>query len=243
MPTAVNPLPVVTEPRLSLSARDFTQRHAPLCREGLHPGLAEKVSRVSAEVDELGLLRPAIAYQAWPVAEIKGKRLRLASGVQFEDAPIVAHRLGGPLEVVAMVCTIGGRLDSQASLWFAGGRASDAVVLGEIGIAALGVLRDEAMALIEQAARRRGLQASGPLSPGDAGFALSQQELLLRLAGAAGIGVVLGTTSMMSPAKTLSMLVGLGRDMPQWSRADACQVCGARENCRYRSSAKEAVGP
>lgn len=239
-------MPVVTEPRLSLSARDFTQRHAPLCREGLHPRLAEKVSRVSAEVDALGLLRPAIAYQAWPVAEIKGKRLRLASGVQFEDVPIVVHRLGGPrgglTEVVAMVCTIGGLLDSQASLWFAGGRASDAVVLGEIGIAALGVLRDDAMALIERVARQRGLQASGPLSPGDTGFALSQQELLLRLAGAAGIGVVLSTTSMMSPAKTLSMLVGLGRDMPKWSRADACQVCGARENCRYRSVAKEAVG-
>jgi hypothetical protein len=221
--------------------RDITERHRPLCREGLHPRLAAKVSDLISEVEELDLLRPAIAYQFWPVAEIGGKRLRLASGVQFADAPALAHRLGGASEVVALVCTIGGELDSRAGLWFSERRASDAVVLSEIGIAALGVLRDDALALIGQEAGGRGLDASGPLSPGDAGFDLSGQELLLDLAGARRIGVELGSTLMMSPAKTLSMLVGLGRNMPKWSHADACEVCAARDNCRYRIPAREAV--
>ncbi len=193
------------------------------------------------EVAELDLLAPAIAYEILPVAEIRGKRLRLASGAEFEDAPVLAHRLGGATEVVALVCTLGAELDRQVSRWFADRRPSDAVVLGEIGIAALGVLRDDALALIGQVAGGRGLEASGSLSPGDAGFALSSQELLLGLAGAARIGVALGATLMMKPAKTLSMLVGFGRDMPKWSHADACEVCAARENCRYRDPATETV--
>ncbi|MDP7231153.1 MAG: hypothetical protein QF603_21635 [Alphaproteobacteria bacterium] len=234
-------MPIVTDLKLSLGTRDITERHRPLCRDGLHPRLAKKVTKVLAEVEELELLNPAIAYQAWPVDRIKGKRLHLASGEVFEDAPVLAHRLGKPAELIALVCTIGSRLDSQIDIWFAEHRASDAVVLAEIGIAALGALRDDALALVAEDVKSRGLGASGALSPGDAGFSLDGQELLLRLAGARGIGVEMGSTAMMSPAKTLSMVAGLGTDMPKWSHADACERCEARDNCRYRAAEKESV--
>jgi hypothetical protein len=53
---------------------------------------------------------------------------------------------------------------------------------------------------------------------------------VLRLAQAEGIGVRLGSGQAMQPLKSLSMVFGIGIDLPKahWSR---CDDCASREKC------------
>jgi hypothetical protein len=80
-------------------------------------------------------------------------------------------------------------------------------------------------------ARTRGLTMAGELRPGDPGLALNAQAGLLRLAGASSIGVSLFGGHMLSPVKSVSMMLGAGLDLPpaRWSR---CDECGSRATCK-----------
>jgi hypothetical protein len=82
-------------------------------------------------------------------------------------------------------------------------------------------------------ARRQGLTMAGELRAGDPGLALGAQALVLRLAGAAAIGVTLTPALLMQPVKSSSAVLGVGVALPAtaWSRCDAC---GSRERCTLR---------
>ena len=57
----------------------------------------------------------------------------------------------------------------------------------------------------------RGLQASTPISPGHADWALAEQRVLFVLLPDAETGVTLTQTFLMYPRKSLGMVVGLGK--------------------------------
>jgi hypothetical protein len=79
--------------------------------------------------------------------------------------------------------------------------------------------------------RKRGLTMAGELRPGDPGLSLNAQSGVLRLAGAASIGVGLSSGHMLNPVKSVSMMLGAGLDLPpaRWSR---CDECGSRATCK-----------
>ena len=57
----------------------------------------------------------------------------------------------------------------------------------------------------------------------------------------AEICVSLTATAMFVPRKTVSLLVGFGHRMPQWSRGERCAVCSSRERCPHRRRVAEAI--
>ena len=194
-----------------------------------------------AEAVERRLFRPAMAYRTWPVAETGPDWMRLECGARFTGAPDLAGRLGGATEVTAIVSTIGAGLDRAVAELFARKKALRALVLEEIGIAALYNFTDAIVSFIGVRATARGLEASSPIHPGNAGFDLSQQALVFELAAADRAGVRLATSGMMDPVKSVSMVVGLGERMPRWSRFEECDSCKARQTCRYRYRGQRAV--
>jgi hypothetical protein len=87
---------------------------------------------------------------------------------------------------------------------------------------------------VQADATGRELEASAPLDPGCHGFDIANQAALFALAGAQRIGIRLTDSMAMFPSKSLSMVFGIGHDMPDWSQADACTKCQARDRCRHR---------
>ena len=80
-------------------------------------------------------------------------------------------------------------------------------------------------------ARMQGLTMAGELRPGDPGLSLNAQAGVLRLADAASIGVSLFGGHMLNPVKSISVMLGVGLDLPpaRWSR---CDECGSRGTCK-----------
>jgi len=87
--------------------------------------------------------------------------------------------------------------------------------------------------------RRRGLTLSGELRPGDPGLALEAQAAVLRLAQAEAIEVALRGAHTLVPLKSLSMVMGVGLDLPSasWSR---CDLCPSRVGCKLVAQAEAA---
>jgi len=123
------------------------------------------------------------------------------------------------------VLTLGERLEQRVRELFAERRAALAVTLDAVGNELLFALSRRVQDDMLRAASRKGLQIAGELRAGDPGLPLQAQARVLQLAGAERVGVTLTSTLMMQPAKSASLVQGVGHDLPaaDWSRCDDCR--------------------
>ena len=177
------------------------------------------------------LLDPRLTYCLLEVRLRETGRIVLEGGRTLTGA-LVARVLAGATSVAVVAATIGGRLESRASRMF-GLDLPYALALDGLGSCAVQALSLSARSLVRELARREGLRATSPVSPGMEGWPLEVgQEEIFRLLDPAVSGVRLSSGGWMLPRKSLSMVFGLGA-----AGADAgevCDTCTSRNACRYR---------
>jgi len=108
------------------------------------------------------------------------------------------------------------------------------MLLDGLGNVAVDALVEKACQFIVERALACNLLASSPFYPGMPDLPLSEQTKLLELVPAREIGVSLTCSGMMVPRKSTSMLIGLGTQMPIWSRAEVCARCQLNKTCPYK---------
>jgi len=227
-------VPVLSDLALEVSLAELRRLRTLHSKNGLHPRIRALLPEVLAEVEARALLEPAIAWESRRLLEADGARVRLAGGLALAQAEAIGSLLGEAEELAMVVGSIGPALDRLASEWFSSGREIEAFVLGEIGNLAIGKLSDQMPEHVADWAADRGLEASGALSPGGTGIDLSAQRVVVELASANRIGVALTSTCMLTPVKSISMVIGLGHGLPTWTHAQACNLCASRDHCRLR---------
>ncbi len=189
-------------------------------------GLAESAAREGP-----ALLSPRVEWRRLRVLSRDGERLLLEGGAEL-SAPLVARRLSEAREVVAIVATIGRVLETAVDAMSARDLPR-ALALDAFGTAAVEALAAAARRRVGELAANEGLRATLPLGPGMRGWPLDPgQRQLFGLFGAAPAGVRLCAGSVMDPRKSLSMVVGLGRDVVEGGRT--CDLCAAAGRCRHR---------
>ena len=137
-------------------------------------------------------------------------------------------------ELTGLACgvvTLGPALERRVTSLFAEKCYSLALALDDIGNQLLLAATRQAQDRMWAAARAQNLTMAGELRPGDPGLALQTQGLVLRLADAASIGVEVNRGHALTPLKSISMVLGVGVDLPpaRWSR---CDDCPSRATCR-----------
>lgn len=192
-----------------------------------------------ALVEGLPLLEPKVAYERYPVAGMRHEKLELDALVQGPgvrpglSGRLIAQHLGPARHVVALVCTLGPELEEVA----AGLMETDPLLgwaLDALGSAAVEALSLEVCNDFEAQAAASGLQTSLPLSPGMVGWPVEiGQPQIFSLVNAGEIGVTLTSSSFMTPRKSLSMVLGIGKDLDTGSRT--CDFCSLNETCRYQN--------
>ena len=174
-----------------------------------------------ARAENLGRARFtfAIAELDAPAAEI------LRVGGEAFHAPRMLPASGELTALAFGACTLGGALADKVRALFAERKISQALALDMLGnqmlMEASRLLQDRILADVH----KRGLTMAGELRAGDPGLALAAQPAVLRLAGAAEIGVDVTSTLALEPIKSTSVMFGVGRDLPPalWSRCDDCR--------------------
>jgi hypothetical protein len=206
---------------------------------GASAGLRTRLrDEACALVRREGLVDAAYSYDIAPVAASNAGRLR--AGGECLDGPRLIPQSGALTHIACAACTLGPRLEQRVSELFAERRPSLALALDEIGNELLSALCRMLQDRMLADASRRGLSMAGELRAGDPGLGLDAQAAVLRLAHAESIGVGLTSGRLMRPVKSLSMVLGVGIDLPpaEWSR---CDDCPSRAKCRVARSAEAAV--
>ena len=178
----------------------------------------------------LAYLAPVAAYRELAVESLRHERLFLTGGVL--TGPLVAQHLRSAQQVVVLACTIGDALERVISE----AMSEDPVrglALDGLGSAAAEGLAAAAAAHFEDQARAQGLHTTIPLSPGMVGWPVEEgQAEIFSLVDGGEAGISLTSGGMMVPRKSISLVLGVGKDVA--AAGKACDFCNLRETCRYQ---------
>jgi len=155
----------------------------------------------------------------------------LSAGGTTVHAPGFVGESGELVAVAAATCTLGTPLQERISELFVTRRRSLALALDTIANELLFRLADRAATAIRRDARRMNLETGLELNPGDEGIPLDQQAAVLALSGAGARGISISDAGMLTPLRSLSMLVALGRNLRRRSTAARCEACPSRVRC------------
>jgi len=178
------------------------------------------------------LLEPSLVYYLFPLREVREAEVVIHEGATFHGH-LLADRFGLAKEVALEVCTVGAALDERVARYREEGDQVRAVLLDGIGTAAVGELAEKAHALIVDLAKDRGWVASAPFQPGQLDWPLADHEVFFELLPAEELGLRLDSNHFIIPSKSLSMVVGLGEEMPPLAMERACRYCPLGDECRF----------
>jgi hypothetical protein len=177
----------------------------------------------------LPLLHPAALTREIVVLAHRHERILLEGGSML-TGPTVADHLSGSQRVIAVICTIGAKLEEAVS-HLLGEDPLLALALDGLGNAAVENLSQQICAKIAKQVLTEGLQASTPLSPGSLEWPMEVgQPEIFTLLDPSMAGIRLTSGGMMLPKKSMSFIVGIG---PEMTQTGMCEVCTLKETCRY----------
>ena len=227
-------MPVIRDIPLKLDYNDELLRRQGLGEpDKVRPEIKKVIDEVLAEVDEQGLLEPAVAYEIYPITAMEPDRISLEGGGAIEG-PVLPAILPEAKELIVLIATIGPKLEERVTEYSKGGKALRSMVLDGIGTAAVDSLIPKAMGLIAAEVAERGYEISSPVNPGMPGFPMTEQWNMLELAPAEEIGVSLSSSGVLVPRKSTSMVIGTGPEMTRWTQAEVCGRCSLNKTCPYK---------
>ena len=178
------------------------------------------------------LIRPEVAYRIEKIQEVKQGLVILANGAELWGWS-VAQKLEGAEFLIAVVATVGAEIEKQI-LHAAKENAAFALALDGYATAAVGALIIAFRQYFAELAEGVHLTTTTPFYPGtnDWELAAAQSELF-SLVDAGTIGVKLNASFLMTPCKSVSLVIGAGAQIMK-SAGEPCDECGASSTCRHK---------
>jgi hypothetical protein len=161
-------------------------------------------------------------------------RINLENGLIFRFAKSIIKQLKGASHLLVGVVTIGDLLEKKVSELFSQGEYPRALALDVIGTVAVEDFSRKVRKLARQEVIEQGFKTSRHFSPGYSGWEVSQQEIVFKSIPSDNIGVSLSKGFMMLPQKSLSWVIGAGKEIIVSSEEEnKCKDCQSKY-CNYK---------
>jgi hypothetical protein len=186
------------------------------------------------EALELGraLMEPRAVVRWTSLREELDDRLALAGG-EMLTIPGIRRAWGEITDVAGAIVTIGEALETRvAALWEAR-ELPLAAMLDSVGSGAVESLAEHVNDLLCQQGLGRGVKVTNRISPGYGGWDVAEQPRLFRFVSGEPIGVTLNQMCFMTPAKSVTLLVGAGPGARVDHYFSQCARCWMA-TCAYR---------
>ncbi len=161
---------------------------------------------------------------------------RDADTLSVQGEALAIPRIGerwGPVEQVAVaVCTIGEALEQQVSALWEARELALASMLDSVGSGAVESLAEYVNDMLCQQGLPT-LRVTNRISPGYGDWDVAEQRRVFRLCDGAAIGVRLNEACVMTPGKSISLMVGAGPEARVDHYFSQCARCWMRD-CAYR---------
>jgi len=181
------------------------------------------------------LFKPQGIYSLIKITCFTSKgRINLEDELVFRFSKSVIDQLKGASHLLVGVVTIGDFLEKKVSELFSQGEYPRALALDAVGTVAVEDFSRRVRKLAHQEVKEQGFKTSSHFSPGYGGWEVSQQEIIFKSIPADNIGVRLTKGYMMLPQKSLSWIIGAGKEMIIFSGEDnKCGNCQSK-CCNYK---------
>lgn len=156
--------------------------------------------------------------------------------IQALDVPPASGPFRGAERVAYSVCTIGHALEERVAELSQADEPLRALILDAIGSAAVEAVADVVNAAICREIGQAGVFSNRRISPGYRSWPIEGQAEIFALLPTPVSGVVLKPTWFMSPRKSISAAVSVGRSVVHSKYVSICGYCDLR-GCAYRRAA------
>ncbi|MBA7498021.1 hypothetical protein ES704_00755 [subsurface metagenome] len=182
-----------------------------------------------------GLFNPQGIYRLIKINSfLSDKEIELEGGHILRFAKSIIKQLNGASHLLVGVVTIGDFLEKKVSELFSQGEYPRALALDAVGTVAVEDFSREVRKFARQEVTEQGLKTSRHFSPGYGGWDVSQQKIIFKNIPAENIGVRLTKGCMMVPQKSLSWVIGAGKEMIISSEeGNNCENCHSK-CCNYK---------
>jgi len=178
------------------------------------------------------LIRPKGTYTLFGVLDyIPGKEVILENGIGLSIPECFTDK--GIQFVAAAIGTLGNKLENQTRILADQGKIYESTLLDCVGIAMLDLMGEKICKTIELESYSLGLAKRFRFAPGLEGYPLEQQQQLFLLADNEAVGVLLNSSAIMMPAKSISfflMLTKTGKKTKEKNKCSSCRMAG----CKFR---------
>lgn len=200
----------IYRPRLTVLSESEVLRYA-----GQKKNTGLPVGDVTAACREALLL--AQPQSTWDVFDYQEETHRILTSKGDLDlcGESLRRHLEGCHRVVALAVTIGPSLEKQVEVLFSQGNYNHALLLDAAGSVAAETTAEYANLSISSQMAKFGFHTIRRFSPGYGDWNLSVQPELLPLTGGAEIGISVTSSSMLTPRKSITALIGV---RPDWIR-------------------------
>jgi hypothetical protein len=224
-------MPLLDTPELIIDA------DAVLRGQGADPAVMRQRRPVLVKLAEqaieegLPLVEPRVDWRVLQVREVRHERVLFEGGGQL-SGKLVRDHLALAEQVHVLVCSIGDSLERYAAeVWSSSALYS--LALDGAGSAAVEALANAACRCLEEQAAGRGWKCSIPLSPGMLDWPVEQgQPQIFALMEGEPLAVSLTPSCLMTPRKSLTMVVGAGAQLELAGKT--CDYCSLKDVCRYQ---------
>ena len=200
---------------------------------------SEIILQITREEIEQGycLFEPKGIYSKVVIKNISSEgRINLENGLCLEINNSMLNLLKGTSYLAFGLSTIGNNLEEKVAELFAKNEYPKAMALDAVGTVASKFLSNYVKSLICQEAKEQNFQTTKYFNPGSCDWNINQQKIIFQIIPADKIGVKLTESYMMIPKKSLSWVIGIGKEIIIPSKGDdSCKNCLA-ENCQFRKT-------
>lgn len=175
-------------------------------------------------------LLPEIIYEKVAISKIQGDMLFLENNVVFQGE-VLTKEFACCKQVIILISTLGPKLEEKIEAAFKNNEYLKGMILDNIGVAALSNLNKSFQNKIMNEISRTDLGITRSLSPGNAGWPLSEQSKIFQCVNTSEVSLT--EEYMMLPVKSSTAVYGIGMGVSTNMSEHQCSDCSLK-SCALR---------
>jgi hypothetical protein len=156
----------------------------------------------------------------------------------FQTGRAIKKMLAGAETYVFLIATAGPGPETLARELLEKGEFLEGYITDMVASTLVESVANQLQDHIRQLAAQRGLKITNRYSPGYCKWDVSEQQKLFKLFPENCCGISLSESSLMSPIKSISAVLGIGHSVAY--QEYTCEICSMKE-CLYRKTGNQAI--
>ena len=183
-------------------------------------------------IEDVKVFDPRACFDSCQIDNCLHDRFELQGGTRIGGGPVM-EVLRGAQELVVAVCTIGAAVDEKVRGYQADNDHFKAFLLDELASWGVDQVRQGLYLVLEDELQAKDWRISTMLSPGESAWTVDDQRVIFDILDTSKIGVSLNDSCLMTPLKSLSMIMGIGTQPMGVEGLTNCDFCSMQEKCKY----------